>query len=200
MSSYALNRALLVFGAIGVNVSPGGATAAQDAMPRCRVRGGQEWLATRPSPLDSATIRAGDAVAKICYSRPRARGRSVYDSLAPFGKAWRTGANEPTVLELSAPAEVAGVSLAAGRYVILTVPGPTEWRVVFNSFAATDSTYDDPARVFQTARAVGQATVPAEVLSAPVESFTIGTADEGHGQHFALEWGTLRIRVPVRFP
>ena len=29
---------------------------------------------------------------KIDYSRPSARGRSVYGELVPFGKLWRTGA------------------------------------------------------------------------------------------------------------
>ena len=43
----------------------------------------------------------------------------VFDSLVPYGKAWRTGANEPTALHLPVAAEVAGTRLAAGRYMIL---------------------------------------------------------------------------------
>lgn len=116
---------LVAVGGLGLAVSAWSAAVAQNAVPRCRVRGSQEWLATRASPLDSAVLGTGDAIAKICYSRPQTRGRSVYDSLAPFGKAWRTGANEPTILELSAPAGVAGVPLAARRYAILTVPDVT---------------------------------------------------------------------------
>jgi hypothetical protein len=33
---------------------------------------------------------------EIVYSRPSAKGRAVFGNLVPFGKLWRTGANENT--------------------------------------------------------------------------------------------------------
>ena len=45
----------------------------------------------------------------------------------PFGKIWRTGANEPTLLRTPIALSVAGVSVPAGTYSIYTIPGPTEW-------------------------------------------------------------------------
>lgn len=135
----------------------------------------------------------------LCYSRPSARGRSVYDSIAPFGKVWRTGANEPTVLELTAHAAVAGVPLPAGRYAILTVPQPAGWVVLFHTFTTPDSAFDDPAHVFQSLREVGRGTMHAEVVATPVETFTIRTVTDEDGQAFVLEWGTIRARMPVHF-
>jgi hypothetical protein len=141
----------------------------------------------------------GSDVAFLCYSRPRARGRSVYDSLAPFGKAWRTGANEPTILELTTPAVVAGVSLPAGRYVILTVPQPTQWMVLFHTFTTPDSAADDVARVFQTLHEVGRGVMIAETLPTVTEELTVRAVADSGGDAFLLEWGTLRARMPVRF-
>jgi hypothetical protein len=170
-----------------------------DPTPRCRVRGSHEWLASRASPLDSASVVDGSDVAFLCFSRPRARGRSVYDSLAPFGKAWRTGANEPTILELTAPAVVAGVSLPIGRYAILTVPQPAEWVVLFHTFTTPDSAVDDVARVFQTLHEVGRGVMIAETIPTVTEAFTVRAVADSGGHAFLLEWGRLRARMPVRF-
>lgn len=184
----AIHAAILV-------VASGAALPAQAAPLRCHVQGSHHWLATRPSPLDSSDLVDGGFRARICYSAPSARGRSVYDSLAPFGRAWRTGANEATVLELSAPAVVAGASLEAGRYAILTVPGPQSWWIVFHTF--TDS--DDPASVFQNMVEAGRGRAAAETLPVPVERFVIHAVRRPAGGEFLLEWGTLRARVPVLF-
>lgn len=197
---HVLANAALVVPALGAGIWSGTETSREAQMPRCRVRGSPEWLATRASPLDSARVVAGSHIATVCYSRPRARGRSVYDSLAPFGKAWRTGANEPTVLELTARAVVAGVPLPAGRYAVLTVPQPTAWMVLFHTFATPDSAVDDPAHVFQSLREVGRGTMRAESVQTPVDTFTIRPVADGEGHAFLLEWGTLRARMSVQFP
>lgn len=192
--------AALVIPVLGAATGSGPEASRQEqAVPRCRVRGSHAWLASRPSPLDSAQVVAGPGVAMVCYSRPRARGRAVYDSVAPFGKAWRTGANEPTVLELTEHAAVAGVPLPAGRYALLTVPRPTTWVVMFHTFVTPDSAFDDPARVFQTLREVGRGTMLVEAVETPVDTFTIRPVADGDGQAFLLEWGSFRARMPVRF-
>src|SRR5258708_38945636 len=89
--------------------------------PACHVRGSRQWLATRPSPLDSVVVTVRGATAKICYSRPSARGRSV-GSLVPPGPAWRMGANEPTTITVTNRLDVGGAFLGTGRFVILSVP------------------------------------------------------------------------------
>jgi hypothetical protein len=97
----------------------------------CGLRGAEHWQSTRASPLDSVSVRLGPATATICYRRPSAKGRKILDSLLEFGHAWRTGANEPTTLDLTDSAVVAGARLPAGRYVLLTIPDSTQWTIVF---------------------------------------------------------------------
>ena len=88
-------------------------------------------LEGRMSPLDSLTFRVAGQEAKICYGRPSSRGRTMIGgSLVPFGKIWRTGANESTLLRTPIALSIAGVTVPAGTYSIYTVPGPTEWEII----------------------------------------------------------------------
>lgn len=66
------------------------------------------------------------------YGRPNDKGREIFGGLVPFGKVWRTGADEATTFEVDAPVVVEGSPLAAGRYGLFTIPGPDEWTFIFN--------------------------------------------------------------------
>ncbi|HEX6406601.1 MAG TPA: DUF2911 domain-containing protein, partial [Gemmatimonadales bacterium] len=53
-------------------------------------------LETRKSPLDSVTFQVSGQRVKVCYGRPSSRGRTMLGGAdVPYGKLWRTGANEP---------------------------------------------------------------------------------------------------------
>jgi hypothetical protein len=174
---------------------PAGSAVSQEplpATPACHVRGTQQWLATRPSPLDSAAVRVHGTTAKICYSRPSARGRSI-DSLVPPGPAWRMGANEPTTITLTNPLNIGGALLAAGRYVILAVPGIKRWTLVFYTTPDTE-----PAKMFQNLQQVATGTAEVEPVVQPVEQFTIRSEGDSTTRALLLEWGTWRVRIPVR--
>ena len=82
----------------------------------------------RPSP--PATVKAdvdGNEV-KIAYSRPGMKNpkggemRKVWGSLVPYGKVWRTGANEATLLTTQKPIVIGGYELAPGTYSLFTQP------------------------------------------------------------------------------
>ena len=166
---------------------------AQEAVPSCKVRGSREWLSTRASPLDSATVVVGGRAAKVCYSRPSARGRVVFGELVEYGELWRTGANEPTVLHLTFAAQVAGIPLEPGRYMLFTAPHPEAWTV---AILASDA--EDAVEMFRTMRPVGQGTAGVEALPEPVDTFTIRGVDGATEGQLLLEWERVRVRIPVR--
>ncbi len=87
----------------------------------------------RPSPPAqvSETIKSG-ATITIDYSQPSVKGRVIGEAIAPYGKVWRTGANEATVFEVSKDVKINGAALAAGKYGLFTIPGATEWTIIFN--------------------------------------------------------------------
>ncbi|SDM90488.1 Protein of unknown function [Daejeonella rubra] len=90
--------------------------------------------AQRPSPAAkvSETTTAGVKIT-IDYSQPAVKGRTIGKDIAPFGKVWRTGANEATWMEVSKDVKVEGKALKAGKYGIWTIPGEKEWTIIFNS-------------------------------------------------------------------
>ncbi len=87
----------------------------------------------RPSPPDSVyqTTATGLTIS-ISYSRPSIKGRTIGNEIAPYGKWWRTGANEATVFEISKDAMVEGKPLAAGKYGLYSIPTESEWTIIFN--------------------------------------------------------------------
>ena len=88
----------------------------------------------RPSPPDTvkAVTRSGVAI-EIDYSQPGVKGRVVGGpEIATFGKVWRTGANEETVFSVSKDVIIEGQTLPAGKYGLFSIPGETEWVIIFN--------------------------------------------------------------------
>ena len=92
------------------------------------------------------------------YGRPNVKGRTVWGDLVPYGRVWRTGADEATTITFSADVEIGGETLAAGTYGLFTLPGENEWTVIFNKVADQWGTrYDagqDALRVTATPKAV----------------------------------------------
>jgi hypothetical protein len=155
-------------------------------------------LATRKSPLDSLSFTVGTASVKLCYGRPSARGRTMIGGDAvPFGKLWRTGANEPTMIHTTGPLTIAGVAVPAGSYSIYTIPGQTEWHVIVNRSITQwghESQYTDQVK----AQEVGHGIVKSEANPASVETFTI-SAEPGAAKamNLVLAWEKTRVKIPV---
>lgn len=93
----------------------------------------QQDKSQRPSPPDSVTQTTNNGlVITINYSQPGIKGRTIGKEIAPYGKVWRTGANEATTFEISKNAKIEGQSLPAGKYSLYTIPGEDEWTIILN--------------------------------------------------------------------
>ena len=182
-------RILIVLGA----VLPA-ALAAQAPQGACTHRGTAAETAQRASPLDSAQLTVEGATVKVCYSRPSARGRVVFDSLVPFGQPWRLGANEPTRLTLPFAADVAGVHVAPGTYSLYVVPRATRWEVHVNKAVER---WGIPINAQVMAQDVGKGSVPVETLAQPVEQLTM-TLVAGAPAELVVAWEKTRVRIPIK--
>jgi hypothetical protein len=161
------------------------------------------WIPTwllRPSPMASLRFDVGSARIKVCYGRPAARGRKMLGGPpVPFGHLWRTGANEPTIVISTAPFEIAGLMVPAGRTALYTVPGPETWEVVLNASTSQwgiESEYTDAVRRTERGRAIVRAeTAPAyrERLTFTVER----PSGQGQARSLVLEWERVRVVLPV---
>src|SRR5712692_7154921 len=107
------------------------------AAPRARA----QLQAPPPSPNATVTQTIGVTKVEVVYSRPHVKGptrkedRVIWGVLVPYDKVWRTGANAVTKFTIDGDTTVEGQKLAAGSYGLFTIPGKTEWTVIFNKQA-----------------------------------------------------------------
>lgn len=153
----------------------------------------------RKSPLDSLSFSVAGKPVKLCYGRPSSRGRVMLGGKnVPYGKLWRTGANEPTIFFTSAGLSVGGIAVGPGAYSLYTVPGPRQWEIVLNrsiSQWGEESNYTEQVK----AQEVGRAKVPAEALATPIETFTVRAEPAGgDATSLVLEWEKTRLRIPLQ--
>jgi len=125
------------------------------------------------------------------YGQPHLRGRVPHsDSLVPYDKPWRTGANDATTLTTGIDLVVGGATLPAGKYVLYTIPTKGDWKLIIQKAAGQTAEYDaakDVARVDMKRRA----------LAEPVESLTmwlIPSPAPGKAQgELRLAWGASML-------
>ena len=153
----------------------------------------------RKSPLRSVSLGLLAADVKVCYGSPALRGRTMIGGEAvPYGKLWRTGANEPTTLHTSRPIFVETVPVGPGSYALYSVPGPQTWQFIVNRATrqwGLESEYTPQI----AAQEVGRFEVPAQTLDRPVESLQFRVEEEPEGlsgvADLYLEWQTTRVRL-----
>jgi hypothetical protein len=152
----------------------------------------------RKSPLDSLTFNVANQPVKVCYGRPASRGRVMLGGEAiPYGKLWRTGANEPTVFFAPVALKVAGIDVPPGVYSLYTVPGAKEWEVIVNRSVSQwghENEYTDQVK----AQELGRGKVKSESVSAPIETFTIRAEPKGKDADLVLEWEKTRVKIPFK--
>ncbi|HTG65891.1 MAG TPA: DUF2911 domain-containing protein [Flavobacterium sp.] len=136
---------------------------------------------------------------EIVYSRPSARGRAVYGNLVPFGKLWRTGANDNSIISFSDDVVINGKTLKKGKYALYTIPNIQNWEILF--YTATDN-WGTP-KDFDEAKVALKTTVNEEALTKPVETFTIAVNNlETNSATLDISWEnssvSLKFEVPTK--
>ncbi len=163
----------------------------------------------RPSPTGIARTFLGDTYVKVVYSRPYERGRdNIFGqedsgALVPYGKTWRTGANEATEITLTGDVRFGDQRLPAGTYSIFTVPGAEEWSVQFNSALGLSGIgrFDMETQKFEAVdlspTEVLSLTAPVSSLEEKVDQFTIAFESAGAGTEMCMRWITTEVCVPI---
>ncbi|MFY0686822.1 MAG: DUF2911 domain-containing protein [Cyclobacteriaceae bacterium] len=93
---------------------------------------GQTEKEKRPSPFTFDQLNLNGDSLYIGYSSPRVRERTIWGKLVPYGKMWRTGANEATVFKTSKDIILNDTLLTAGSYSVFTIPDERQWTLIFN--------------------------------------------------------------------
>ena len=148
----------------------------------------QQDKSKRPSPPENAQCSFSNGkTIKVDYSSPRAKGRKIFGDLVPFGKVWRTGANEATSFVTDTNLSAGGKEIPAGNYTIFTIPNPDKWTLIVNKKTGEwgipyKYESDEQARIDMTV----------SKTSAPVENFTIAFDQKGDTCTMRIEWENTR--------
>ena len=86
----------------------------------------------QPSPLGKVDQVVGLTNIHVEYSRPSAKGRTIFGELVPYGEVWRTGANKATLFTTDGTVLVAGEKVEAGNYSLFTIPYDGTWVIILN--------------------------------------------------------------------
>jgi hypothetical protein len=133
----------------------------------------------------------------INYSRPSIKGRTVFGDLVPFGKTWRTGANENTTISFGDDVVIDGKTLKKGKYSLYTVPKAESWDVIF--YSTTDN-WGNPAE-WNDSNVALTTSVKSEQLNRTVESFTIGINNlDNNFANLEISWEKTLVAVKFEVP
>jgi hypothetical protein len=150
------------------------------------------------SPEEVVAYEEGNLSVAISYNRPFKKGRQIFGALVPYGKTWRTGANEPTTFVTNQDLKIGVTVLKKGRYSVWTVPNETSWQVVFNS-----SVPNWGVDVMNNGQAARDIKSDALVIEVPVmqtekefEQFTISIEKADDALELILAWDKTLVVVP----
>lgn len=148
------------------------------------------------SPEATYSYFSGDQeLIRVTYCRPYKKGREIFGGLVPYGKVWRTGANEATTIELSADLLIGGKPVPKGAYTLWTKPGPEQWEVYINGRMYPWGVDFDGNAQRDPAADVAAITVPVQELPETVEQFTIHGPEDG--TLLWLDWDRTRIALTL---
>lgn len=155
---------------------------------------GQKFPNVDKSPHDIAIFRADEeALIKVIYGRPLKNDREIFGTLVPYGKVWRTGANEATEITLYKDATINGTEVPAGTYSLFTIPEEEKWTVVFNSDLNQWGAYrHDPAKD------VAKVEVDSKKTESTVEAFAITFQEADGGADLIMAWDDTMVALPVK--
>jgi len=132
---------------------------------------------------------------EIVYSRPFKKEREIFGGLVPYGKVWRTGANEATTFKTGTDLLIDGEPLPKGEYTLWTIPGASEWEVIFN-----DGEYGWGVNMNEEAARepefdVVNVTAPVQRNFKVLEQFTIEI--DQNPPLLMLGWDFTRVDIPI---
>ncbi|MGH1386597.1 DUF2911 domain-containing protein [Kordia sp.] len=148
------------------------------------------------SPHDISYYKAkrnAPPVVKVVYGRPQKKGRSIFGSLVPYGKVWRTGANEATEVTFFKDVKLGDQEIKAGTYTLFTIPNKSSWTIIINSDTDVWGSY-----YYDQEKDIARLDVPVKKVDA-IEYFSIAFTKETDGTRMILAWDNISVAIPFSF-
>ena len=147
----------------------------------------------RNSPIVIANLKTTENnYVKCTYGQPLKKGRVIFGNLVPYGKLWRTGANEASEVTFTTNIKIGNTALSAGTYTLFTIPNEGKWTVILNSELGQwgDFEYNESKNVLTYEAEVSENT---DIY----EGFTIVFEDITGGFNMLLLWDKVKVTIPI---
>jgi len=148
-----------------------------------------------PAPSPPQTIKQdfGLSAIELSYSRPGIKGRKIFGDLVPYGKVWRTGANNATTISFGDDVTINGTKVPAGKYGLLTIPDKKAWTIIISR--QTDVT--SPA-AYKPESDVVRIPVEVKKMKQPLETFTMQFANvKPTTCELHMTWDKSSVVLPI---
>jgi hypothetical protein len=151
----------------------------------------------RVSPHETITAMIDGNQITVVYGRPYTKDpktgakRKIWGDLVPFGKPWRTGADEATLLTTLKPLQVAGTAIPAGTYSLFTQPEENgNAKLIINKQTGQWGTkYDEK-------QDLARVELKKEATAGPVDQFTMAIEkNPSDGGVLKLTWENTQYSV-----
>jgi len=146
-----------------------------------------------PSPPQTIKQDFGLSSIELSYSRPGVKGRKVFGDLVPFGKVWRTGANNATTIDFADDVTIGGTKILAGKYGLLTIPDKDNWTIIITKqLDVTNPT------AYKQEMDVVRASVKPMMLKDKIETFTMQFANVKPSTcELEIIWDNTGVVLPI---
>ncbi len=130
---------------------------------------------------------------KVYYSRPKKKGREIFGDLVPYGKLWRTGANETTEIKFYVPVKIGETKVLPGTYTLATLPNKKEWTLYINKVTDSWGTY-----VFDQEQTIAEVKAKTTISDETIEAFSMVFYKESASKIFLrMGWDTTIVDFPI---
>ena len=182
-----MRKALLIFAALICTLTICTLTVAAQAGRRPSTRASGRV----PRDRRASRLRMGRR-SRLTTAVLRAKGRQIFGGVVPYGKEWRTGANEATTFVTTTDLMVGDKHVPAGNYTLYTIPNQQQWTLIINKQTGQWGTvYDEKQDLVRVPMKVSK-------TSAPVEQFTISLDKTGaKAATLKLEWADTQASVNI---
>ena len=160
----------------------------------CCLAEGQQLRTPAPSSTQTIRQELGLSNIELVYSRPGIKGRKIFGDLVPYGKVWRTGANNATTITFGDEVMIGTTKVPAGKYGLLTIPDKDQWTIIITKQLDVTS----PA-AYKQDQDVVRLTAKAEQLPFSVETFTAMFNNvTSTSTDLDLIWDQTLVTLPIK--
>ena len=159
----------------------------------------------RVSPHETISAVIDGNRVTVVYGRPYTKdpktgeNRKIWGGLVPYGKIWRTGADEATLLITQKPIVFGETTIPAGAFTLWTLPNEdgTAKLVINRQIGQWGVSPRDPKQAYDEALDVARIDLKKDVLDKPVDQFTITVEkNPSGGATLKMMWESAQFFVP----